>query len=541
MSSFKHYEKERESHKALKINSVVAKTMASLIKSTLGPRCSNKMLINELGMITITNNGGTILNELKVEHPTAKLIINLAKSLKEFIGDGTTSSTILIGSILEKSYQLCMNGFKVANIIQCINIIRNELINIINDNTIDIEIKSEDLIFKETAKTIMNGKISEFEIENIATVCIEAINFIKKNNERNNDKMNVKDNIIQYVDLNKNIEKTEIIYGLALTAKKDNFIGKNVNKNYKNILLIDTNIEKKTNNSSKIKINSLKEKYNIIDKKKEYLLNIAKKIADLNVDIIFSTKKIPQIILDYFESNNILVFKPIEENIINQISIATSGKIVRNWEEINKNELGFIESLSIEEKNENENIIYLNVGKTSKIMTIIIRGETLQISNNTVECIDSTLGSLKELLENRKVVCGGGSIEMEMSLCLKKKALLFENSKQQIINKLADAFEEIPKQLALNGGYNVVDKLIDLRQQHMKGNKYLGINILNNGKIEDMNEKMVYESYNSKKYIILSALEISIMILRIDDILKGSNNNIYNKNSYNPNNYNKIK
>ena len=247
---------------------------------------------------------------------------------------------------------------------------------------------------------------------------------------------------------------------------------------------------------------------------------------------------ISPIIVD--EKRNILVFKPIEEKLMKQISMVTKGKIIRNWKDFSLEDIGKIYNLKF--YNKKNDIIYLYGYPESKVATIIVRGETLQITNNIIDCIDCVIKIFKQMLTNdKKIVCGGGSLEIEISNKLKYYAIKnIEDSKQKIILSLSDAFEEIPKQLAINSGYNSIDKLIELRKKHSQDeNKFFGINV-NNGIIENMFQNNIYEPYILKKYIFSIAIETALMILRIDDILKGSKkNNIYNKDIYQPNNYTK--
>ena len=530
-----HRKKEENNYKALEINTTVSKVLCNFVRTTLGPKYNNKMLINEIGIVNITNNGATILNELKVNHPTAKLMIQSTKYLKEYIGDGTTSTMIILNSLLEKSYLLVKKGFSISNIIQSIKIIKDEIKNIMNKNTLKIDDINNNIL-KYIANTIINGKIQEENKNHIINVCIKAINIISNNL---NSKQFEMENIIQFVELNKNIQNTEVINGIAFSSKRDNFIGKIVSSlSNLNVLLIDEYLNPKTKNSLKIKVNSINEREIYYKKKNQEVIDIINEVSLKNINIIFSTKKIPDLFLEAFEKRNILVFKPIEEKLMKQISMVTKGKIIRNWKDFSLEDIGKIYNLKF--YNKKNDIIYLYGYPESKVATIIVRGETLQITNNIIDCIDCVIKIFKQMLTNdKKIVCGGGSLEISNKL--KYYAIKnIEDSKQKIILSLSDAFEEIPKQLAINSGYNSIDKLIELRKKHSQDeNKFFGINV-NNGIIENMFQNNIYEPYILKKYIFSIAIETALMILRIDDILKGSKkNNIYNKDIYQPNNYTK--
>lgn len=530
--------KKMKNYKALEINTTVSRVLSDFVRTTLGPKYNNKMLINEIGIVNITNNGATILNELKVKHPTAKLIIQSSKYLKEYIGDGTTSSIIILNSLLEKSYLLIKKGFSINNIIQSIKIIMNETINIMDQNILNLNDLTIDNLLRYVASTIINGKISEDNKNHIINICIKTIDIIS-NNFKNIDYSN--ENIIQFVETNKNIKNTDVINGITFSLERDNFIGKYIFSLLNlNVLLIDEYIEPKTKTSSKIRLNSINEKEIYIKERNKQIIEIIDNISSKNIDIIFSTKKIPDLYLEYFEKKNIIVFKPIEEKIIKQISMVTKGKIIRNWKDFNIEDIGKIQK--IEFYNKEKNIINLYGHPQSRIATIIIRGETLQIANNIIDSIDCVTKISRLILsKDKNIICGGGSLEMEIALKLRDYSKKINDSKQKIIALLSEAFEEIPKQLAINSGYNPIDKIIELRKEHsIIGHNYYGLNI-NDGTIIDLSKEKIYEPYILKRYIFQIALETALMILRIDDILKGSKkNDIYNKKSYQPKNYTKI-
>ena len=507
--------KERtKGNEALFMNINAAKAVAGLVQSTLGPKGMDKMLINKLGHVSMTNDGANILKDIGIEHPAAKMIVEVARSLESTAGDGTTSAVILSAALLDKAEKLVRKGVHPSAIIKGYRIAELKALALLDSIAIDVSKGNREDILKKVAMTSITGKAPDVHKEYLAGLCVKAAEIVEENGF-----VDVRTKIIRVVELQRRVEESEVVEGIALNMGT---LSKKMPKRIENpkIALFDTEIVvNKTKVGAVMVVSSPDERQKIIDSERNDLIAVAKKIVDAGATAVFTTKVVRGPVLEYFEKHNVYVSRPMEEKDLENVSYATGAKIVRNPKEITESDLGHADLLELELKNSG-NKAFIRGGRNSKVATIVIRGETLQHADSIDTALDDALWVIKSVIEDGKVVAGGGASETEIALGLHAFAPTVGGYDQRVITAYAEALEELPKTLIRNGGLDVIDLSLALRAEHSK-NKNAGVNVFT-GKITDMLEAGVVDSYRVKAGAITAATEAAIMILRIDDMLRAT-------------------
>ncbi|MDV0446196.1 60 kDa chaperonin [Methanosarcinaceae archaeon Ag5] len=499
---------------AIFMNITAAKTVASLVQSTLGPKGMDKMLINKLGVVSMTNDGVTILKDIGIEHPAAKMIVEVSKTLESTAGDGTTSSVIFSAALLDKAEKMIKKGFHPTVIIKGFKIAEEKALEVLNDRATDVKVGTPAgrEILKKAAMTSITGKAPDVHKEHLAEVCVKAAEIVEKRGF-----VNVRSDVLEIVELNRRMEETEVLEGIALST---NSLNKNAPSRIENpkIAVLNAEIEvHKTKAKSKMVVGSPEERNRILENEIQNMLDVAKQIADTGANVIFSTKMVKPVVLEYFDKRGIYVSRPIEEKDAEHVSYATGAKIIKNVREISSEDLGEAKLMEQEVKN-GVGKTFIRDAKNSKVATIIVRGETLQHADSVSTCINDALWVVKSIIEDGKVVAGGGASEMEVALALRAYAPTIGGYEQRVVAAYADAIEELPKTIIKNGGLDVIDLTIALRAAHTK-DKNAGVNVFT-GKVVDMEKEGVIDPLRVKLNTIKSATEASVMILRIDDVLR---------------------
>ena len=507
--------KERtKGNDAVFMNIAAAKAVAGLVQSTLGPKGMDKMLINKLGQVSMTNDGINILKDIGIEHPAAKMVVEVARTMESTAGDGTTSSVILSAALLDKAEKLIKKGTHPTIIVKGYKAAEEKSLDLLKGCAIEIPKGKRKEYLINAAKTAVTGKAPDSQKDVLADVCVKAAEIVEENGF-----VDVRTKIIRVVELQKKIEETEVVEGIALNTGSLSRKSPQKVENPK-IAILDAEIAaNKTKVDSTMIVSSPDERQRIIDGERNNVIEIAKKIIDSGATAIFSTKMVKPYVLEYFDKHGIFVSRPIEEKDVEYVSLATGARIVRNPKEFSESDLGSAGLLECETRNGGGRT-YIRDGKNSKIATIVVRGETLQHADSVDTAIDDALWVIKSIIEDGKVVAGGGAVEAEIAKGLFAYATTVGGYEQKVIAAYAEALEEIPRTLIRNGGLNVVDLSLALRAEHTK-NKNAGINVFT-GKITDMIEEGVTDTYRVKLNMIKSATEAAVMILRIDDILRAT-------------------
>jgi archaeal chaperonin len=501
---------------ALSMNIAAAKAVASIVKSTLGPRGMDKMLVNPLGDITITNDGATILHDMSIEHPAAKMVVEVAKSLESSAGDGTTSAVVFTGALLEKAENLIDNGVHPTVIIKGYKLAADKAIKILENLATSVGEGEKDILVK-VAKTSITGKASEKYNTLIANLCVDAVLAIHESGKADLKR------IILTKDIGRIIEETEFVEGIVIdkVSLEKEFPLKIQNPN---IALIDSPMEiGKTANKSKLQIKTAGDIENFIKQEDAALFEMADYIIRAGANAVFCSKGMDDKIAAYLQNRGIYATRRVKSEDMQHLADGTGGRPVRNIKELTEKELGHAGLLE-QDRDGDQGKTYLRDCKGAKSVSIVIRGETEHIVDNVERAIDDALRVVKCVVEDGKIVAGGGASEMEVALGLRSYASSVGGREQMAIKAFADSLDEIPRTIARNAGLDAIDSIVNLRAKHSE-NKNAGLNI-KTGAAEDMFEKGVVDPLRVKVDSIKAGSEAAVMVLRVDDILRAQSSSM---------------
>jgi len=494
----------------LSMNIAAAKAVANIVKSTLGPRGMDKMLVNPIGDITITNDGATILHDMSIEHPTAKMIVEVAQSLESSAGDGTTSAVVFTGALLEKAEALIEKGVHPAVVVKGYRLAAEKAVEMFENLAVSAGEEDRDLLVK-TARTSITGKASEKYNRLIADLCVSAVLAIHEEG-----KADLK-HIILSKDVGGRVEDTEFVEGVVIdkVALDKNFSLKVVNPN---IALIDTPMETaKTANKAKLQISTVSDIENFVKQEDAALFEMADYIIRAGANAVFCSKGMDDKIAAYLQSRGIYATRRVKNDDMQHLADATGGRPVRNIKELTEKELGHAGLLE-QDRDDDQGKTYLRDCKGAKSVSIVLRGGTEHVVDNLERAIDDALRVVKCVVEDGKVVAGGGASEIEVALSLRSYASGIGGREQMAITAFAEALEEIPRTIARNAGLDTIDSILNLRAKHTE-NKNAGLNI-QTGAAEDMLEKGVVDPLRVKINSVKAGSEAAAMVLRVDSMLR---------------------
>lgn len=500
----------------LSMNIAAAKAVANIVKSTLGPRGMDKMLVNPLGDVIITNDGATILHDISIEHPTAKMLVEVAKSLESSAGDGTTSAVVFTGALLEKAEGLIENGVHPSVVVKGYRLASEKAVEILEDLAVTAGEGDRDLLVK-TARTSITGKASEKYSRLISELCVDAVLAIHEGG-----KADLK-NIILTKDIGRRVEDTEYVEGVVLdkVALDKNFSLKVVNPN---IALIDAPMEtEKTANKAKLQISAVSDIENFLKQEDAALFEMADHIIRAGASAVFCSKGMDDKVAAYLQSRGIYATRRVKNDDMQHLADATGGRPVRNIKELTEKELGHAGLLE-QDRDDDQGKTYLRDCKGAKSVSIVLRGGTEHVVDNLERAIDDALRVVKCVVEDGKVVAGGGASEMAVALSLRSYASSVGGREQMAITAFAEALEEIPRTIARNAGLDAIDTILNLRAKHAE-NKNAGLNILT-GAAEDMLEKGVVDPLRVKVNSIKAGSETAAMVLRVDSMLRAQSSSM---------------
>ncbi len=509
---------ERETGRsAQKKNIEVAKAIADAVRTTLGPKGMDKMLVDSLGDIVITNDGATILKEIDVAHPAGKMMVEVAKSQDTEVGDGTTSAVVLSGELLSMAETLLEQNVHPTVITNGYRLAAEKALEILPE--LGVKVDNEEIL-KEIAMTAMTGKNVGDSKEYLADIVVKAVNSIVE--EVNGKKVVDVDNIKVEKKQGGGIRDTELIDGIILDKEK---VHPRMPKRVEDakIALINTGFEvKKTEISAKIQINDPSQIQAFLDEESREIQKMVEKVKEVGANVVFCQKAIDDLAQHYMAKYGIYAVRRVKKSDMEKLAKATGAKIVTNLEDLSKEDLGYAKLVE-ERKIGDDNMTFVTGCKNPKAVSILIRGGTEHVVDEVERALHDALKVVAVALEDGVAVPGGGATEVELAMKLREYAPSVGGREQLAIEKFADALEIIPRTLAENAGLDAIDIMMKLKAEHQKGNKHAGVDVLE-GTISDMLEKKVIEPLRVKKQAIESATEVATMILRIDDVIaaKGS-------------------
>ncbi len=498
-------------------NIAAAKAVANAVKSTLGPRGMDKMLVDNIGDITITNDGVTVLKNMDVENPAAKMIVEVAKTQEEEVGDGTTTAVIIAGELLKNAESLLDQSIHPTLIARGYKLAAVKAQDILDKIKLKLDVSDKKELNK-IVKTAIIGKSTGAD-EHIISLIVDAIQHVKSMSEKEG-----------YVDLDDiKVEKkvgggitdSELIQGVIIDKEKVHPDMPDSVKNAK-IALLNVALEiEKTNIDAQIRIEKPEQLQAFLNEEEKMLKDMVDKITKSGANVVIVQKGIDDAAQHFLSKAGILAFRRVSENDMKKIGKATGAKVVATLDELSGDSLGHAGLVKIE-KMAGENLAIIEDCKNPKAVTILVRGGTEHVTAEIQRAIDDSLGDLKSVIEdNGAIVAGGGATELEVAKNLRDYAAELGGREQLAVNAFADSLEVVSKTLAENAGMDPIDILVELRAEHQKGKKWAGVNLLDvyKPKVSDMYTEGVIEPLRTKKQAIKSASEVAVMILRIDDII----------------------
>jgi thermosome len=496
-------------------NITAARVIGEVLRTTLGPRGMDKMLVDSLGDITITNDGAEILKEIDVEHPAAKMMVEIAKTQDDMVGDGTTTAVVLASELLKKAEELLDQNIHPTILVSGYRKATQKAIEIIEKNAVPIDVKDRKIMMK-VALTSMGGKSVGGAKEHFAEIAIDAVKQIA---EKRGDSMVADiDNIQLVKKTGKSLLESQLISGI-IVDKEVVHPGMPKKKENAKTALLDLALEiEKTEMSAEIRIRDPNQMKSFLDQEDSMLKDMVNKIKASGADIVFCQKGIDDMVQHYLAKEGIMAVRRIKESDMEKLGRATGGKVTSNLDDLKNQDLGFA-GLVEERKIGEDKMIFVEKCKDPHSVAILIRAGLERMVDEAERAMTDALSVVSDVTENNKIVAGGGAVEIEVAKELRRYATKVGGREQLAIEAFADAMETIPRALSENAGFDPIDVLVELRSAHDKvTGKYTGLNVFT-GKVENSIDNGVIEPIVVKVQAIKSASESASMILRIDDVI----------------------
>ena len=496
-------------------NIMAARVIGEVVKTTLGPRGMDKMLIDSLGDITITNDGAAILKEIDVEHPAAKMMIEIAKTQDDMVGDGTTTAVVLASELLKKAEELLDQNIHPTILVAGYRKAAQKAIEVIEKNAVPIDVEDQKMMMK-VALTSMASKAVGGAKEHFAEIAIDAVKQIA---EKRGDKMIADIDNIQLVKKpGKSLIETQLVRGI-IVDKEVIHPGMPKKKENAKIALLDLALEvEKTEMSAEIRIRDPNQMKAFLDQENNMLKKMVAKIKASGANVVFCQKGIDDMVQHYLSQEGIMAARRVKESDMEKLGRATGGKVTSNLDDLKAADLG-LAGLVEERKIGEDKMLFVEKCKDPHSVAILIRAGLERMVDEAERAMTDALSVVSDVTENNKIVAGGGAVEIEVAKELRRYATKVGGREQLAIEAFADAMEIIPRALTETGGFDPIDVLVELRSAHDKetGN-FKGLNALT-GKVENSIDNGIIEPIVVKIQAIKSAAESASMILRIDDVI----------------------
>ena len=499
---------------AQRTNIMAAKIVAETVKSALGPKGMDKMLVDSFGDVTITSDGRTILDEMDIQHPAAKMMVEVAKTQDEEVGDGTTTSVIVAGELLGKAEDLINKNVHPTVIVEGYNKAADKALKTLERIAIPVEPTNKEVL-KKIAEVSMASKMVSENKKELAEIAVDAVLHVA---QKTGDEYSVDlDDIMVEKKRGESVNETKLIEGLVLDKEVvHSGMPKRVEK--AKIALLESALEvKKTEFDAKINIDSPEQIESFLREEENMLKEMVKKIVATGANVVVCQKGIDDMVQHFLARKGILAVQRAKESDMEKLGKATGGKVVTSLEELTESDLGYAELVE-ERKIGDDKMTFIEGCKDPRSVAILIRGGTERIVDEAERSVHDALCVVRDVVQEPKIVAGGGSPEMEIARALKDYAQSLPGREQLAVQSFSEAIEIVPLTLGENAGLDPIDILSELIARHEKGEKWAGVDVFE-GKIRDMKELKVYEPLAVKKQIIKSATEAATMILRIDDVI----------------------
>ena len=500
---------------ARRSNMMAAQIIAEVLKTTLGPRGMDKMLIDSLGDITITSDGATVLEEIDVQHPAAKMMIEVAKTQDKEVGDGTTTSVLLAGALLNKAGELIDENIHPSIIISGYQVASAKALEALEKAAIDVSMDDHETLMK-LSNTSMRSKAVTNERDHLSGVVIDAIKQIME--KRNGDVIADVDNVQIVKKEGQSLNETALVKGIIVDKE---VVHAGMPKKIKGakIALLDTPLEvKKTEFDAEIRIRDPSSIQAFLDSESAMLKKKVDQVVATGANVVFCQKGIDDMAQHYLAKAGVLGSRRVKKSDMEKLAKATGGKVVNNLADLKESDLGIC-GIVEEKKVGNDKMIFVEECKDPQAVAIFIRAGLERMLDEAERALNDALYVISDIAEVPQMVTGGGSIEMEMAKAVRAHAAQVGGREQLAIEAFAEALEVIPRTLAENAGLDILDTMVAMKTAHAKKDgESMGVNVFEEGVI-DMLEQGVVEPKVVKEQAIKSGIEVASMILRIDDVV----------------------
>ena len=491
-------------------NILAAKMVADIVKTTLGPKGMDKMLVSPLGDIIITNDGVTILEEMQIEHPAAKMMVEIAKTQETEVGDGTTTAVMLAAKLLENAEKLIDKKIHPTVIAKGYRLASEKSQEILKELALKITSDNEEVL-KQIAMTAMTGKGAEDAKERFADIIVKAVKQIQKNNEIDLNDIKIEKS------KGDGIHDTVLVSGVVLDKERVSSDMPSIIEKAK-IALLDVPLEVKNPEiDTKVSISSPDQLQGFLDQEERMIKNMIEKIKNSGANVVFCQKGIDDFAQYLLSKERIYACRRVAKSDMEKLAKATGGKIVSNLNELTSGELGRADKVGSTKHGDDE-LTYVTGCENPKALTILIHGGTEHVIDEIERAIKDGLGDVAAALKSGLVVPGGGAIEIELAKQLREFSQGLSGREQLAVEEFASSLECVPSTLAENAGLDPIDVLTELKSRHDAGEKNVGLNLFTN-RIENAIDAKIIEPLKIKSQAISSASDVSIMILRIDDVI----------------------
>ena len=497
---------------AQRSNIAAAKAIASAVRTTLGPRGMDKMLVSSTGDVVITNDGATILHEMSVQHPGAKMVIEVAETQDDEVGDGTTTACILVGALMEQAELMLAKMVHPTVIANGYTMAMNKALEIVEENSIRVDPADRETLLK-IADTSMTGKSIEQVKDRLNGIVVDAVMTVAE--QKNGGIVVDRDDIMIKKQKGDSIDDAALIKGIVIDKKRasESMPKKVVNAK---VALVAQPLEiTKTQVKAKIKISTADQMSAFSAQEREALKQLADTVIASGANVLLCQKGISDPVLYYLAKAGVMALQDVKEKDLKYTARALSAKIVNKVTDLSADDLGF--AALVHEEDDAELVTFSGCDNP-KAITVLLRGSTEYLLDELERAVVDGTSVVADAMEDGTFVVGGGAVEIELSLRLRDYAASVGGRVQLAIDAFATAFEAVPLTLAENSGFNPLDKLVDLRTAHAKGGRNMGLNVFT-GNVVDMLDAGVIEPARVKRQAIQSGAETAILLIRVDDMM----------------------
>ena len=510
---------ETKGNQAQRNNITAAKTIAEIVRSSLGPRGMDKMLVNNLGDVTITNDGATILKEIDVQHPAAKMMVEISKATDNEVGDGTTSTVVLAGSLLSKAEELIAKDVHPTVIVDGYRMASEKAIEILRNASTKVDPSDRQTLGK-IARTSMASKLVSVNSEPLSKIAVDAVIAVA---ERARDNKSLKvdvDNIKVEKKAGGSIENTKLIEGIVLDKEVVHGAMPKRIEDAK-IALLNAALEiEKTEMSAEIRISDPHQMQMFLEEENRMLKSMVDKITASGANVLLCQKGIDDLAQHYLAKEGILAVRRVKESDMNNLAKATEGRVLSNLDELSASDLGYAKLVE-ERKVETDKWVFVEGCKNPKAVSILVRGGSQRVVDEAERSVHDAIMAVKDVVEYPYITVGAGAPEVYISQKVREWSASLTGRSQLAVERFADSVEEIAIALAENAGMDPLDTQTQLRAKASGAKPKYGVDVIN-GRVADMAAKDVYEPLKVKEQVINAATEASSMILRIDDVIAAS-------------------